>query len=122
MFDAAEAAVEAALAAGARYADARVVSPREESLRAQDGLVEQVDSGESTGLGVRALVGSAWGFAASGRLEPAHPRRAGGGGAPWARASKVRPGGPVGLVPEPATTGHWENVCLEDPFDVPVSE
>ncbi len=122
MFDAAQAAVEAALAAGARYADARVVATREESLSAQDGLVEQVDSGESTGLGVRALVGSAWGFAASARLDPADVRRTGQRAAAVARASNVAAGSPVELLPEPPVTGHWENVCLEDPFDVPLSE
>ena len=96
-----------------------MVSTREESLRAQDGLVEQVDAGESTGLGVRALVGSAWGFAASARLEPSDVRRTGERAAAVARAANVAAGVPVELLPEPPTTGHWENVCLEDPFDGP---
>src|ERR1700710_1985372 len=122
MFDAAEAAVSAALAAGARYADARVVSTRSESLRAQNGVLENVNGGETTGLGVRALVGSAWGFAASPRLDSADVRRTGERAAAVARASNVAAGAPVELLPEPPSTGHWENVCLEDPFDVALSE
>jgi TldD protein len=122
MFDAAQGAVEAALAAGARYADARIVATRDESIRAQDGLVEQVSSGESTGLGVRALVGSAWGFAATPRLETADVRRAGERAAAVARASNVAAGLPVALLPEQPSTGHWENLCIEDPFGVPLAE
>ena len=57
-FDAASAAVEAALAAGARYADARVVLTRHEVMTARDGRIEDLDRSETVGIGVRALVGS----------------------------------------------------------------
>src|SRR4051812_45251949 len=122
MFDAAQAAVEAALAAGARYADARVVATRSESLRAQDGLVEDVDAGESTGLGVRALVGSAWGFAASPRLSSAEVRRTGERAAAVARASNVAAGQPVDVLPEAPSAGHWGSTFDGDPFAFPLSE
>src|SRR3954462_3211060 len=65
-FDAAAAAVAAALAAGARYADARLVDRRHESLTARDGDLRSLTQTTSAGLGVRALVGSSWGFAALG--------------------------------------------------------
>ncbi|MCW2576870.1 MAG: Peptidase modulator of gyrase, partial [Modestobacter sp.] len=65
-FDAAAAAVEAALAAGARYADARLVDRRYETMTARDGDVRSLVQTTSAGLGVRALVGSSWGFAALG--------------------------------------------------------
>ena len=61
-FDAAEAAVQAALDAGARYADARVMHRRYESMTARNGDVEAVSQDADSGLGVRALVGSGWGF------------------------------------------------------------
>jgi len=61
-FDEACTAVQAALDAGARYADARVMLRRSESMTARDGEVEELSSLESAGLGVRALVGSSWGF------------------------------------------------------------
>ena len=61
-FDAAERAVEAALAAGARYADARVMHRRQEAMTALNGEIEELSQDEDAGLGVRALVGSGWGF------------------------------------------------------------
>ena len=61
-FDAATAAVQAALDAGARYADARVMHRRYESMSARNGEIEELDQAEDAGVGVRALVGSSWGF------------------------------------------------------------
>jgi predicted Zn-dependent protease len=73
-FDAAAAAVEAALAAGARYADARLVDRRHETMTARNGDVRSLTRTTSAGLGVRALVGFSWGFAALG--DPAGIRSA----------------------------------------------
>jgi TldD protein len=50
---------------GARYADARLVHNLNESISVKDGVVETLLSSESTGFGVRVLVGNAWGFASS---------------------------------------------------------
>ena len=62
MEDIATQAVEAALAAGATYADARVMEIRTESMSARNGVVEALDREERAGVGVRALIGSSWGF------------------------------------------------------------
>jgi TldD protein len=62
MFDLAQAAVEGALVAGARYADARAVLARYETMSARNGDVEDLVQRESVGVGVRALVDSSWGF------------------------------------------------------------
>src|SRR5918992_488410 len=70
MFDHATAAVEAALNAGARYADARVMSRRTESMDARNGEVEDLTQAEDSGIGVRALIGSGWGFYATAELTP----------------------------------------------------
>src|SRR5512138_2106717 len=86
-FDAATAAVEAAIAAGARYADARVMHRRIESMSARNGEIEDVDQGEDAGLGVRALVGSGWGFYAVADLTDAAARMAGTKAAEIAAAS-----------------------------------
>ena len=78
-FDAAEAAVQAALDAGATYADARVMHRRYESMTARNGDVEDVGQNEDSGIGVRALVGSGWGFFAvpdlGRRVAPRRPAR-----------------------------------------------
>ena len=51
--------------AGARYADARVMERRYEAMAARNGEVESVTQDEDAGVGVRALVGSGWGFFAT---------------------------------------------------------
>jgi len=61
-------AVDAAVGAGASYADARAVFRRSQSVATKNGNVEAVNDVESEGLGVRVLVGGAWGFAADRRL------------------------------------------------------
>src|SRR5919107_901741 len=122
-FDAATAAVEAALAAGARYADARLVDRRHESMTARDGDVRSLSQTTAAGLGIRALVGSSWGFAALGDpAGDADARRTGARATAIAQASAAVAGPPVGLLDVPAVQGGWSSECLEDPFDVPLAE
>src|SRR4029450_8882160 len=99
-YDAATAAVEAALAAGARYADARVMHRRSESMAARNGEIEDLSQDEDAGVGVRALVGSSWGFFAVPDLGSDAARRAGERATAIARASATVPaaGGGVGDV------------------------
>src|SRR3954467_15861644 len=61
-------AVSAALAAGASYADARVVLRRSQTVATRNQRVDRLDDVESEGIGVRVLVGGAWGFACDNRL------------------------------------------------------
>ena len=96
MFEYATAAVEGALAAGAQYADARVVVSKQESIEVQNQAVESLDRTEQAGVGVRALIGSSWGVFAPADLCDSAATAAGGmcrGGAPGFCG-----GGSVGLV------------------------
>ncbi|MEM7305774.1 MAG: TldD/PmbA family protein [Planctomycetota bacterium] len=61
----AKTAVEAALAAGANYADARANRLVQESLTLKNGRLADANSPEDFGLGVRVLKDGAWGFAAA---------------------------------------------------------
>src|SRR5688572_23526987 len=122
MFEHAEAAVEAAIAAGARYADARVMDRRHESMSARNGEVEGLTQEQSVGIGVRALIGSGWGFASSADLDPDAARRAGAEAAAIASASASVPGADLELTPVEARQDHWENAVAEDPFQVTLSE
>jgi TldD protein len=119
-FDVATAAVEAALAAGARYADARVMYRRTESMNARNGAVEDLSQGESAGVGVRALVGSSWGFYAAPDFELA--RKAGEVATEIARASATVPGPAVELVEVPARQDSWASGCEIDPLGVALSD
>ena len=122
MYDLASAAVEAALAAGARYADARAMQSRSEVVIARDGVVEQVDRGERVGIGVRALIGSSWGFQAVPDPSPAAARAAGERAARIARASTRVSGPALELAPVPPAVGSWSSPCEEDPWSVPLEE
>jgi len=64
--------VDALKTARVRYGDARVVQIREQNIHVRDQRVQDVHERESLGLGVRALLGPAWGFASM-----PHPTRIG---------------------------------------------
>jgi TldD protein len=117
-FDEAYAAVQAALDAGARYADARIMVRRVESMSALDGDVDDLRSSESAGIGVRALVGSGWGFYAVPDLSDAAARAAGRRAAQIAAASATVPGPPIDLVPAGAGEASWASGCEIDPLGV----
>jgi TldD protein len=121
-FDAASAAVQAALDAGASYADARVAHRRYESMSARNGEVEELAQAEDAGLGVRALVGGSWGFYAVPDISTATARAAGARAARIATASARVPGPAAGLVPTPATTASWSSPCALDPLSVAMSD
>jgi TldD protein len=122
MHDIATAAVEAALNAGARYADARVMELRSEAMAARNGVVETLDRAERAGVGVRALIGSSWGFFAVPDVGSDAARQAGERAAAVARASTLLAGKDVDLVPEPAAQGSWSSECREDPWGVTLAE
>ncbi len=122
MYDTATAAVEAALAAGARYADARVMQIRSEAMAARNGVVESTERDERAGVGVRALIGSSWGFYAVPDEGPAAARRAGEQAASVARASSGVPGKALDLAPQAPAIGSWSSECREDPWDVTLAE
>jgi len=121
-FDVASAAVQAALDAGARYADARVMHRRTESMNARNGEIEDLTQSEDAGIGVRALVGSGWGFYAVPDLSAAGARLAGQTAARIAAASAQVPGPPLDLVPSSAATATWSSPCEVDPLGVPLAE
>src|SRR6476469_5950735 len=61
-------ALNAAKDAGASYADARIGRYRRQGINTRERQVTAVSDSESYGLGVRALVGGSWGFAATRRI------------------------------------------------------
>ncbi len=121
-FDVAAAAVQAAMDAGARYADARVMERRYEAMAARNGEVESVTQDEDAGVGVRALVGSGWGFFASPDMSDEAARRAGRAAADVAAASARVARQAGALIDLPPVTGSWASECVVDPFTVGLAE
>ena len=122
MFEYAQAAVEGALDAGATYADARVVDARSESIDVMNGAVQQVAREESIGVGVRALMGSSWGFYATDDLSTDAARKAGAMAAAIAKASASVPGAALKPTDVPVVTDDYTTPFVEAPLDVPLSE
>jgi TldD protein len=122
VFDLAQAAVEDALAAGAQYADARVVVSKNQSISVLNQEPQSIDQAERAGIGVRALIGSGWGFYATSDMSAAASRRAGERSAAIARASATVPGPDMPLADVPVVDDSYETPSEEDPFAVPISD
>jgi TldD protein len=104
----------------ADYADARHVHTRHESISTRNGAVDEVESSESEGVGVRVRAGGAWGFAATRDLT----RR--GVEAALERALNVAAAQPrapdTPLAPEPPARGSWQSEARIDPFSVALED
>ncbi len=61
-------ALDAARSAGADYADARIIRTQFEAIGAREQMISQVQSTDSFGINLRALVGGSWGFSATQNL------------------------------------------------------
>src|SRR5438094_3956660 len=114
------AALDAATAAGAEYADARVVLERDQLVATKNGRVERISDSESEGIGVRVLVGGAWGFACDRRLSLEGAREAALRACTFARAAAGLHS--RRLAPVEPQTGTHRTPIERDPFDVPISE
>jgi TldD protein len=117
-----ELALQAALAAGAGYADARWVREETEGLTVTDDRVDALEAEDSSGLGIRVLVDGRWGFAASAVLDPARVRELAGRAVEVARASAAAGGDRVRLAPADPAVASWSTPVARDPFAVPLAE
>lgn len=122
MRDIIEAALEAALLAGARYADARVVDSSHEEVQVATGRVEAIERSDSFGIGVRVIADGSWGFASSRTVTVAEAAAVATHAVAIARASALVPGAPVRLADEPPAQGAWSGPSEIDPFTIPLEE
>ncbi len=61
-------AIDAAISAGADYADGRVIRSRFEAIGTREQTITRVENSVSFGINLRALVGGSWGFSATQEL------------------------------------------------------
>lgn len=107
---------------GAEYADLRIQTHREQVIGARNDRISHLEDEESRGLGVRALVDGAWGFAASALLTPDAIENAAREAVEMARAASKIPGRTVELAPEDRHSLEYHTPRVRDPFAVPLSE
>ncbi len=107
---------------GAAYADVRVETRRVQVASVKNGAVDALADETSHGFGVRVLVGGAWGFASSARLEPAELERVGRLAVAIARASALAQRAPVQLGPPVRSVGTYRTPLQRDPFAVSLED
>jgi TldD protein len=116
-------AVDAARAAGAQYADARIARYRSQAVQTRERRVQGLSDNETAGIGVRALVNGAWGFAAAADLTPDSVVALGQAAVQQARANRAALARPITLAPYgPRQTGTWRAPIKTDPFDIPIAD
>ena len=115
--DLALAALDAASAAGARYADVRIIRTLFESLSTRERQITNVNKGESFGVGVRAFVGGSWGFAATRDVSRDAVIRAAREAVATAKANDTVAPAAVTLAPvDKVPDGRWITPHLVDPL------
>jgi len=108
--------------AGAQYAEVRAERRTQESIQVKSQEVETLSQGEDRGIGFRALVDGAWGFAATGELDAASVERTAQRAIEIARATAKVRREKVELAAEPTHRDRFESVCERDPLAVSVQE
>src|SRR5687768_4815197 len=91
---------------------------RTESMNVQNQVVEALRQNETAGVGIRALIGSSWGFFATPALTENDARRAGEQAAQIAKASATVPGPPLVLADVPAVEARWANDVVQHPLEI----
>jgi len=110
-------AIDAAVSAGATYADARLTHTKMRIFHYPS--VEAIEDREHVAVGVRALLNGYWGFASSPIWSPDEMARLGREAVHQARAMAVGPSSTVHLANVPVVNdGHWTMPVEIDPFEV----
>ena len=117
-----DAALDAARAGGAEYADIRISSHRSQSLNSREARITSVSDSRDKGFGVRVLVDGTWGFAASADLELDQVRSVAKRAIQIAKANRRLQADPVRLAPVGVHVGRWETPIKRDAFEVSVEE
>jgi TldD protein len=119
----AQRAVDAARSAGAQYADVRVAQNRSQFVATRERRVQGLADTETFGVGVRALVDGAWGFAATSELTTDAVVGVARQAVAQARANRAAMLKAVALAPvASAARGQWTSPIKVDPFTVPVAD
>jgi len=116
-------ALDAARASNAAYADVRIVNRRTQYIEANNDQLNEPAETETLGIGIRALVDGAWGFASSNSVTRQAGRRVAEEAVARARANSRTVVRPVELAPVDAYPGGtWTSPIRSNPFEVPVAE
>ena len=116
-------ALDTATKAGATYCDVRIERYLRQFVITRENKVQNVINTESTGAGIRVIVNSAWGFAASNDLTSAGISAATSQAVAVARANAKTQTSPVQLAPNHGVGEvSWATPIKKSPMEVPIKE
>lgn len=118
------AALQAALDAGAQYAEARAEDALNERIHVRNGSAETLVTDRDEGWGIYALVEGGWGFASTARDTPEAALKTAERAVQIAHASATRSGSSTAydLSTLPTEKGEYASAIEEDPSGVPFAE
>jgi TldD protein len=122
MRDLTDRALDAAVAAGASYADVRIERLERQVISVKNGRPDGMVEDESQGFGVRVLVDGAWGFASSSRVEPRELERIARRAVQIARASALVRSEHVDLGEPIRSVASYATPMKIDPFTVSIDD
>ena len=119
----ADAALNAAKAAGASYADVRIGRYLNQYVFTREKQVQNIVSTESYGVGVRVLVNGCWGFASTSVVTEASVAATAREAADIAKANRIVMKVPVQLAAQPGYGEvSWKTPIQQSAFEVPVKQ
>ncbi len=114
--------LEAAVDAGADYADVRHMHVRDAGVELRDMEVQSLTDSDDVGVGLTVLVDGAWGFAASSGTDFVDTGALVQRAMRLARRSRTLVPHEFNLAAEPTHVGTWEGQITVDPFTVSMSD
>ncbi|RKR85055.1 TldD protein [Mucilaginibacter gracilis] len=119
----ADAALNAARAKGASYADVRIGRYLNQAIITRENRVLNVGSGESYGVGIRVLANGCWGFAATNDMTKEGMAKTAAKAVAVAKANAKIGGKPVELAPQKGYGEvSWKTPIEKNAFEVPIKE
>jgi TldD protein len=118
--DLCQAAIDAALSAGARYAEARFVTRERENIQVRNGSAQLSNHQRDVGIGIRTLVGNGWGYAGTNILDKDAIVRASRSATKTAQATDGAAGIEV-VIPQ-AMQSEYRTPLQTDPFTLSQGE
>jgi len=115
-------ALNTAKVKGAAYADIRIVRRTTQGIAVKNGVVQELELGESHGFGVRVLADGAWGFASSHNLTSDEADRIAALAVTIAKASARANREKVDLGPPEVHEDTYRTPVEIDPFSVSLND
>ena len=118
MFEYLELAIDSAVNSGAKYSDARILISKSRNIAAKNGEVENYNESEKIGIGIRALVGSSWGFYSTYDLSKPSLTNAGIRAFQIAKASSMVSGDDLPFADVPVVEDSYTTPHDQNPFSI----